>query len=138
MIIEHVPASLVPTLWPHISPFLEKAVRLTPELMSMDDVYNGAVAGDYIFWLAIDKSTKEIAAVFTSRIVQNHRSKTLIVDFIGGKKMKSWAGMAVEAMREQAKRNDCQTIEGYGRRAWWRWVRQYGGKQAYVAYQMEL
>ena len=47
-------------VWEHIAPHLDKAVRLSPEVISMDDVYEGVASGDYLVWLAIDEEEKQI------------------------------------------------------------------------------
>ena len=138
MIIQAVSPQKAVLMWEHIAPHLDKAVRLSPEVISMDDVYEGVASGDYLVWLAIDEEEKQIVAAFTTRVAEYPQAKALVVDFVGGKRMKEWAGLAVSEVRKQAALNNCRWIEGYGRRAWERWVRNYGAKQAYVAYKMEL
>jgi hypothetical protein len=41
-------------------------------------------------------------------------------------------------MERYARDNGCTHIEGYGRKAWGRWLQKYGWKPAYIAYKMEL
>jgi hypothetical protein len=60
------------------------------------------------------------------------------MDFIGGTRMKEWLPMAQRTIEKFARDNNCLHLEGYGRRAWKRWLNKYGWKPDYIAYRMEL
>ena len=46
--------------------------------------------------------------------------------------------MGTQAVLEFAKDNNCTHLEGYGRKAWGRWLGKYGWNPEYIAYRMEL
>jgi hypothetical protein len=41
-------------------------------------------------------------------------------------------------MEAYARDNGCTHLEGYGRKAWGRWLQKYGWEPEYIAYRMEL
>ena len=118
MKIVPIGAPLLPQVWQHVAPLLNKAVRLSPELIRINDVYDAALQGVYLFWVALDEDKGEFVGVISTRIIDYPRRKALAMDFIGGSRMKEWLGMAQKAIEEHARRNDCSHLEGYGRRAW--------------------
>lgn len=138
MKISPIAAPLLPQVWPHVAPLLDKAVSLSPELIKIQDVYEAALAGVYVVWVAVDEESSEFVGVITTRIISYPRCTALAMDFIGGTRMKEWLGMAQEAIEEHAKRNGCSHLEGYGRRAWSRFLEPHGWEQAYITYKKDL
>jgi hypothetical protein len=130
--------SLLPNVWPHVSPLLDRAIRLNPELLDLGDVYTGALAGAYVIWVAVDDETGEFVGAVTTRIIPYPQTKALAMDFLGGTRMKEWLHLAQEAVEEHAKRNGCSHLEAYGRRAWSRYLEPHGWGQAYITYKKEL
>lgn len=129
---------MLPDVWQHVAPLLDKAVSLSPELIKIQDVYEAALAGVYLVWVAVDEEKGEFVGVITTRIISYPRTKAMAMDFIGGARMKEWLGMAHEAIEEHAKRNECSHLEGYGRRAWSRFLEPHGWEQAYITYKKDL
>jgi hypothetical protein len=52
--------------------------------------------------------------------------------------MAEWLPQAQRVMSKYAKDNRCTHLEGFGRKAWGRWLAKYGWKPEYIAYRMEL
>ena len=129
---------LLPDLWPHVSPLLNKAVRLNPEIIDLGNVYAGALAGVYVVWAAVDETTGEFVGAITTRIITYPKSKALALDFVGGTRIKEWVHLGQEAVEEHAKRNGCTHLEGYGRRAWLKYIEPLGWNQAFITYKKEL
>lgn len=129
---------LLPHVWEHVAPLLNKAVKLNPELINIDDVLVGAKAGAYVIWVAIDEENGEFVGTVTTRIIPYPQSKGLAMDFLGGTRMKEWLHLAQDAVEEHAKRNECTHLEAYGRRAWSRYLEPLGWGQAYITYKKEL
>jgi len=138
MKIVPIGAPLLPKVWQHVAPLLNKAVRLSPELIRIKDVYDAALAGVYVCWVAVDEDSGEFVGVITTRIIDYPQRKALAMDFIGGSRIKEWLGMAQEAIEEHAKRNDCSHLEGYGRRAWLKYLQPQGWEQSYITFKKEL
>jgi len=129
---------LLPHVWTHIAPLLDKAISLTPKLIDLDTVYEGALADVYVVWAAIDDETNEFVGAVTTRIVKYPKSDALAMDFLGGTRMKEWLHLAQEAVEEHANRNNCKYLEAYGRKAWSRYLEPFGWDQAYTTYKKEL
>ena len=129
---------LLPEVWAHISPILNKAVSLNPEIIDISDVYVGALAGAYVVWVAIDEKSGEFVGAVTTRIITYPQANALAMDFLGGTRMKEWLHLAQDAVEEHAKRNNCKYLEAYGRKAWSRYLEPFGWDQAYTTYKKEL
>ena len=129
---------LLPEVWAHISPILNKAVSLNPEIIDISDVYVVALAGAYVIWVAVDEESGEFVGTVTTRIITYPQANALAMDFLGGTRMKEWLHLAQDAVEEHAKRNDCTQLEAYGRRAWSRYLEPLGWGQAYITYKKEL
>ena len=138
MKIVPIGAPLLPQVWQHVAPLLNKAVRLSPELIRINDVYDAALQGVYLFWVALDEDKGEFVGVISTRIIDYPRRKALGMDFIGGSRMKEWLGMAQKPIDEHARRNDCSHLEGYGRRAWSKFLEPHGWEQAFITFKKDL
>lgn len=138
MKIVPIGAPLLPKVWQHVAPLLNKAVRLSPELIRINDVYDAALQGVYLFWVALDEDSGEFVGVISTRIIDYPRRKALAMDFIGGSRMKEWLGMAQEEIENHARRNDCSHLEGYGRRAWLKFLEPHGWEQAFITFKKDL
>jgi len=125
-------------VWHFVEPLLNKAVSLSPEKIAIQDVLEGALHGVYLVWVAIDEENGEFVGAVTTRIIVYPRTKAMALDFVGGSRIKEWIGMGFEAVEEHARRNDCTHLEGYGRKAWERFIQPHGWKQAHITFHKEL
>jgi hypothetical protein len=75
-------------------------------------------------------------AALTTRI-DYPNTTGLVVDWIGGAHARVVTSGAT-VMERYAKDNGCTHLEGYGRKAWGRWLQRYGWEPEYIAYRMEL
>ena len=133
-----IPPDKLPLVWHHIAPLLDKAVSLSPQKIVIQDVLNAALHGVYFIWVAVDEEKGEFVGVVTTRILTYPRCRALAMDFIGGSRMKEWLPEAQKAVEEHGKRNGCKFLEGYGRRAWSRFLEPLGWKQAYITYHKDI
>jgi hypothetical protein len=131
-----VPPQVIDVVWPEVSKMMQKAIDTTSGVFDIDSIYGALQTGDYLLWL-VTEDTKPIAAI-TTRISVYPRGKGLSMDWIGGERMAEWLPMAHETMVRYAKDNGCTHLEGYGRKAWGRWLQKYGWEPNYIAYKMEL
>ena len=79
-----------------------------------------------------------IVAAFTTRLIIYPQRKALVLDFVGGTRMKEWNDQLIDTMRKYANELECSHLEGYGRKAWGRSLQKYGFYPEYIAYRMEL
>lgn len=115
---------------------LAKAVATAAGRMDTDDVLEYIKQGTYLLWLAAVEG--EVVAALTTRVIEYPKTRALVIDWIGGSKMKLWLPTAMQAMKDHAAVNNCQHLEGYGREAWMRWLAKDGWKPDYIAYKMEM
>ena len=80
----------------------------------------------------------KIGVVITNFKENIQNVEALAMDFIGGSKMKEWLPEAQRTLESFAKDNNCSHLEGYGRKAWKRWLDKYGWEPDYIAYRMEI
>ena len=137
LIYTPVPKAFVNAVWADVTRVLKRSVDTSRGKFSMQDVYEGIVADVYVLWVVLDDD--KVVAAITSRIVSYpgaHRGMAL--DWIGGTRMAEWLPMVQRAMSKYARDNGCTHLEGFGRKAWGRWLAKYGWKPEYIAYRMEL
>ena len=135
-----IPIDQVENMWSHIEPVIKKAVDLTPDRIDTQDLYDSAKAGGYLLWVVYDGESKnmKIYAVLSTRVLQYPKTKALAVDFVAGTKMKTWLPVVMEKFEELGKLNQCTHIEGYGRKAWSRYLEKFGWKQQHIQYEKRL
>ena len=81
---------------------------------------------------------EEVIAAITTRIIEYPGKRAMAMDWIGGSKMGKWLPVAQETLERFARDNNCTHLEGYGRKAWGRWLGKYGWNPEYIAYRMEI
>ena len=139
MICTAVPREAVDIVWGDISSMLNKAITTSAGKYHIDDIYHELTKGYYNLWLIVDnKDGEKVIAAITTRIIWYPNRKAMAMDWIGGKRMTEWLPMAMERLTEFAKDCGCSHLEGYGRKAWSRWLDKYGWKPDYIAYRMEI
>lgn len=136
MIFTAVPNEALGIVWGDVVRVLNKSVETSAGKFHIDDIYKEIDRGVLGLWLVLEE--KEVLAAITTRIIEYPGRKALALDWVGGNRMKDWLPMVLETMERYAKESGCQHIEGYGRKAWGRYLGKYGWKPEYIAYRMEL
>lgn len=136
MMFSAVPKQVIDVIWEDVKAVLDPAVKTAKNKLSIKDVRDYIEKGIYELWVVMDNT--KIVAAMTTRVIEYPERKALAMDFIGGSRMKEWLPEAQRTLEKFAKDNNCLHLEGYGRKAWKRWLDKYGWKPDYVAYRMEL
>ena len=136
MMFSAVPKQVIDVIWEDVKAVLDPAVKTSKNKLSIKDVRDYIEEGIYELWVVMDNT--KIVAAMTTRVIEYPERKALAMDFIGGSRMKEWLPEAQRTLEKFAKDNKCLHLEGYGRKAWKRWLDKYGWKPDYVAYRMEL
>ena len=131
-----VPAAVLDVVWAKAAEMLGKALKTTRPRYNLDSLRAELDRGVLVLWLVLD-GTEPVAA-FTTRIAAYPESRGLCMDWIGGARMAEWLPLAQPLMEKYARDNGCTHLEGYGRKAWGRWLQKYGWEPEYIAYRMEL
>ena len=131
-----VPVEHLETQWQYIEPILNKAVCLSPRKIDIKDVYEASKQGAYLVWTVQDEG--EIIAVITTRMVFYPKGYALALDFVGGDKMKDWIELVLSTLEAHARHNKCIHMEGFGRKAWQRFIGKFGWYPAHITYHKDL
>jgi hypothetical protein len=131
------PKAFVKAIWGDVVRVLQRSVDTTHGKYDMESLYNGIMNDVYVLWVVLDGD--DIIAAVTSRLVKySDTQRGMALDWIGGTRMAEWLPLAQRAMSKYARDNGCTHLEGFGRKAWGRWLAKYGWKPEYIAYRMEL
>lgn len=104
---------------------------------SVPDLFEACLKGEQVLWVVADED-KEILTGFVTQLLVYPQYRALAVQFLGGKRMKEWLDPAIETINRYAGDLGCETIEGYGREAWIRWLRPRGFRKAYAVFEKEV
>jgi hypothetical protein len=131
-----VPLDFLDIVWPDVEPLLAGAVRTAADRFTTADVKRGLEDVTLMLWVVADGTTP--VAAITTRVIEYPQRRGLALDWIGGRRMKEWLPIVQPAIQRFARDCGCTHLEGYGRKAWGRWLARYGWEPHYIAYKMEL
>lgn len=137
MIFTIVPKEQLPHVWHDVVKVLEKSVDTSGGKFQMIDILKGILDDLYVLWVVIDDKD-EIVAAATTRLIVYPGKLGMALDWVGGTRMKEWSDLLMETIMEYARAHNCTHIEGYGRKAWGRYLAKYQFNPEYIAYRMEL
>lgn len=109
----------VEEFWPHVRPFIEKAMARTGILKSYDPEYVFEKLKTFEFQCWIGHSNKQIKVVHITTIEVKPKRKILCIPFVGAVEgtIEDWIDH-LEVFKEFAKAHGCTTVRGYGRKGW--------------------
>lgn len=132
-----MPQGAIGSVWKDVERVLEKSVATANGKAEVIDVLSGTFDGTYVLWVVLDDDDSIIAA-FTTRLIVYPQRKALALDWVGGTRMREWSDDLIDTMVRYGKELGCHHLEGYGRKAWGRYLNKYGFQPEYIAYRMEL
>jgi hypothetical protein len=140
-VVEQLQFSAVPPnglhlIWRDVEPMLAKAIDRSGGYYNTAIILDGVCRGILGLWVVLD-DTKPIA-VLTTRIDKMPNATVLVMDWIGGSRMKEWLPLAQNTFERYARDNGCTQLHGYGRKGWDRFLQKHGWKPDHVVYKMEL
>ena len=136
MKVSAAPKESVKYIWKDVEKVLKESVETAIGKMKMIDVLKGILEGTYVLWVVFEED--KIVAAFTTRIIKYPQRKSMALDWVGGSRMKEWLDIGMEKVIDFAIQNDCQHLEGYGRKAWGRALRKHKFYPEYIAFRMEI
>ena len=137
MRVSLVPTEAVGHVWKDVDRVLKKAVATVDNKAEMIDILDGIYDGTYVLWVVLDDDNKLIAAM-TTRIIEYPRHRSMALDWVGGSRMKEWLDMGMKIIIDFATKNGCNSLEGYGRKAWGRALKKHGFYEDYIAFRTEI
>ena len=136
MMMSAVPKEAVSAVWADVARVMNKSVDTSNGKYHIDDLFHGIQSDLYVLWVIMEE--EKVIAAITTRIIEYPGKRAMAMDWIGGSKMGKWLPIAQETIEKFAKDNNCTHLEGYGRKAWGRWLGKYGWNPEYIAYRMEI
>ena len=136
MMMSAVPKEAVSAVWADVARVMNKSVDTSNGKYHIDDLFHGIQNNLYVLWVIMEE--EEVIAAITTRIIEYPGKRAMAMDWIGGSKMGKWLPVAQETLERFARDNNCTHLEGYGRKAWGRWLGKYGWNPEYIAYSMEI
>ena len=136
MRVSTVPKESVKYIWKDVERVLKKSADTAEGKVGLIDVLKGILDGTYVLWVVFDND--EVVASFTTRIIEYPQRRSMALDWVGGSRMKEWQDAAMDKITQFAVLNNCQHLEGYGRKAWGRALKKYGFYPEYIAFRMEI
>jgi len=131
-----VTADKVGLLWPVVAPLLEPAVARSGGRISMETVLSSFSAGTHLLWIVANDST--ITAAFTTRVAQYPLKAMLVVECLGGSRLKEWVEGTSETLKRFAKDSGLDGVEMYGRFGWSKALAPYGWETSMVLCEMNV
>ena len=136
MMMSAVPKEAVSAVWADVARVMNKSVDTSNGKYHIDDLFHGIQNNLYVLWVIMEE--EEVIAAITTRIIEYPGKRAMAMDWIGGSNMGKWLPGAQETLERFARDNNCTHLEGYGRKAWGRWLGKYGWNPEYIAYRMEI
>ena len=136
MMMSAVPKEAVSAVWADVARVMNKSVDTSNGKYHVDDLFHGIQSDLYVLWVIMEE--EKVIAAITTRIIEYPGKRAMAMDWIGGSKMGKWLPVAQETLERFARDNNCTHLEGYGRKAWGRWLGKYGWNPEYIAYRMEI
>tara|TARA_R110000868_G_C10637928_1_gene743848 strand:- start:88 stop:519 length:432 start_codon:yes stop_codon:yes gene_type:complete len=134
--VSMVPKQYVPTCWPMIEPFLEKAAKYTYGRYTVDDIYDSIVDYDYELWVAFEDN--EIKGAVVTNSVTYPKRKLLCMSFCGGVGLKDWKDPMLAILQRYARDTGCDGIEATARRGWAKVFQLDGYKSNWVTFELPI
>lgn len=138
LICAPVPLEHLAQVWDDAAPHLQRAEKTAYGRMSLADLNQSLLAGSHLLWVVYDPALRSIIAAFTTRIICYPQLRAMVVEWMGGARMREWIALAHEKIKLHAAENTCTQLEAEGRNAWVRWATRVGWEPEYVKYKMEI
>lgn len=135
MRIAYVRPDNVGATWPLIKDQMIRVCETTGGRRTPAKVLAELMQNQSSLWVAEEDG--EVAAFFTTRIIDYDAVRILGIELIAGDRIDEWVEEGLETFMKFAQDNGCAGIEGYGRgRAWARKLSKHGWKD--VASMVEI
>lgn len=138
LICAPVPPDHLSEVWHLAVPHMKRAERTTNGRMNVDDLLESAMRGEHLVWIIFDTSDSTVIAAFTTRVQVYPKIKSMVIEWMGGRRMSQWIKPALDHIKHHAKLNNCTRLEATGRNAWIRWAERVGWEPEFVQYKMEV
>lgn len=124
-----------PAIWPEVSDYVTRALRLTLGQINADTVLEKIKTQDMQLWVIAESAI--LGAMVTEILIYPNR-KILRVVTLGGEGWDNWGSEIVETLDSYAKYVGATGIEFVGRKGWSKKLAQHGYSTRCAYFQKEL
>ena len=124
-----------PTIWPEVSDYVTRALKLTLGQINADTVLEKIKTQDMQLWVIAESAI--LGAMVTEILIYPNR-KILRVVTLGGEGWDNWGSEIVETLDSYAKYVGATGIEFVGRKGWSKKLAQHGYSTRCAYFQKEL
>ena len=124
-----------PAIWPEVSDYVTRALKLTLGQINADSVLERIKAQDMQLWVIAESAI--LGAMVTEILIYPNR-KILRVVTLGGEGWDNWGSEIVETLDSYAKYVGATGIEFVGRKGWIKKLAQHGYSTRCAYFQKEL
>lgn len=117
-----VPPSLLPQVWPHALPYIERGAEISQ--LDPNQVLIDLGRGHAVLW-GVFSGGKLLASCFTSVHVLEDGARFLMLYGLGGHSPRRWVGQFRQSIEKFAKIQGCKSVAFHGVRGWARLVPGY-------------
>ena len=132
-----VPHSVAPLLWGHVEPLIQRAVVFANNEIDMS-IIKDSIFSDQMGLLVIIKDGVIHGAITMKRSEYEGGKVVLHVGQIAGDGLEEWIDIAVNAIKDIARRLGLDEIYGIGRAGWGKVLADYGFRPVYTTFSCKL
>lgn len=123
------------SVFKEITPFLEKTLEYADGKYLIDDIYQSLKSKDMQLWVIYDNNG--LLSFCITQITKYPRKNVLSMPFVGGVDIYRWIHLT-EIIKDFAKANQCDLLEGYARDGWLKALKPLGFKKSFSVIQCNL
>jgi len=132
-----VPIDHVNDVWEKVGHMLSPAVSVTNGRYMLYDVYVAVQRGTMQLWIAFTDDREILGCEITT--ITDYPSKRVLTSlFTGGTDIRLWRDEMMMFLLRWAKDNECEAIEGYGRKGWIKMLEPYGVIKGLTMFEKDL
>jgi hypothetical protein len=110
----NTPPEKVPNIWLSIAPVLGDALLQFDTGVTLEEVYERLMSGQYILVLTISPENK-LCGITICAVESYHNQKVFFVNFAVGEGMLEWKKPYLDFLIDGAKKHGCKILEWRGR-----------------------
>ena len=120
-------------IWDDAERYLRKSCKRSGGRTTTQDIFYQCLNNESSIWIVFDTGNMHIVGCMITQIVTYPSGKRMLnVDHVSGSKMDSWIDRGLEVLEKWAKDNECNGMEGVGRKGFWHWVKSRKWKKTAI------
>ena len=125
----------VDTIWPEVTPFLERAIETACGRFSLESTKKAIEAQREQLWVGYDSDG--LCVCFVTTIIDYPCKRSLLIKFLGGRRYEAWIEF-IDLLRGFAREHKCSLMEIYGRPGWEKILKRFRYEKEAVSLVLNL